>query len=146
MCRIPAAFLSSRAETMGNRPKVGTTKLLSSWLRKVDHGFAGVDTSLFTSHQLSLGAPCSHQRTWDNQDGAKPHQSSVFFSFPSPPMIGCPILRVLGEGWDKQNLRGRASGAEPWYPTLRQQREGWATRSWVVADGEFLLREPPAVH
>jgi hypothetical protein len=25
-------------------------------------------------------------------------------------MIGCPILRALGEGWDKQNLQGRGLG------------------------------------
>jgi hypothetical protein len=72
-----------------------------------------------------------------------PHQRSVFFSLlPSPLMIGCPILRALGEGWDKQNLRGRSSGAEPWYPTLRKKHEGWVTRALVMADGVFLLREP----
>ena len=43
-------------------------------------------------HQLCLGAPRSHQRTWDNQDGAKPHQRSVLFFFPSPPMLGAPHL------------------------------------------------------
>ena len=92
-------------------------------------------------HQLRLGAPRSQKRTWVNQGGAKPDQSSVFFSFPSPPMLGCPILRALGEGWDKQNLRGRPSGEEPWYPTLRQEREGWGTRALGFADGVFLLRK-----
>jgi hypothetical protein len=24
----------------------------------------------------------------------------------------------------------QCSGAEPWYPTLRQEREGWATRAF----------------
>ena len=123
-------------------------------LPKVDHRLCrptggtklrGVDTSLFISHQLCLGAPRSHQRTWDKQDGAKPLQRSIFFSFPSPPKLGCPILRAVGEGWDKQNLRGRASGAEQWYPTLRQAREGWGTRPSLVTDGVFLLREPHAV-
>ena len=54
-------------------------------LRKVDHRLCrptGHETGrghpLFPSHQLCPGAPRSHQRTWVNQDGAKPHQSSVF--------------------------------------------------------------------
>ena len=46
-------------------------------------------------------------------------------------MIGRPSLHVLDAGWDKQNMRGRASGVERWYPTLRQEREGWGTRSLV---------------
>ena len=46
--------------------------------------------------------------------------------------IGCPILHTFCEGWDKQKLRGRASGEEKWHPTLRQQREGWGTRSFVA--------------
>ena len=29
---------------------------------------------------------------------------------------------------------GRASGVEQWYPTLRKEREGWATRSFVVGE------------
>jgi len=32
------------------------------------------------SHQLCLGAPRSHQRTWVDKDGAKPHQSSDILS------------------------------------------------------------------
>ena len=55
-------------------------------------------------------------------------------SFPQPQMIGCPILRARCEGRDKQSERGRASGAEQWYPTLRRQREGWGTRSFVVGE------------
>jgi hypothetical protein len=49
-------------------------------------------------------------------------------------MFGCPILRALGEGWDKQDVRGRASGAEQWYPIRRKKREGWGTRTSVVAE------------
>jgi hypothetical protein len=26
------------------------------------------------------------------------------------PMVGCPILRALCEGWDKQNVRGKGLG------------------------------------
>jgi hypothetical protein len=40
---------------------------------KLTTGFTG---PLFPSHQLSLGAPRSHQRTWFDKDGAKPPQSS----------------------------------------------------------------------
>jgi hypothetical protein len=53
-------------------------------------------------------------------------------------MLGCPILRVVCEGWDKQNVRGRLSGAEQWYPTLRQEREGWGTRASIVTQMESL--------
>jgi hypothetical protein len=37
---------------------------------------------LFHSPKLCRGAPCSHQRTWVKNDGAKPLQRSVF-CFPS---------------------------------------------------------------
>src|ERR1700722_14137182 len=40
--------------------------------------------SLLHSHQLWTGAPCSHQRTWANEDGPKPHQRSVFCFIPQP--------------------------------------------------------------
>jgi hypothetical protein len=53
---------------------------------------------------------------------------TVFLALPE--RIGCPILRAFCEGWDKQALRGSASGEERWHPTLRQQREGWGTRSF----------------
>jgi hypothetical protein len=43
-------------------------------------------------------------------------------------MVGCPILRALCEGWDKQNVRGKGLGAVQSYPTLRKEREGWGTR------------------
>ena len=52
---------------------------------------------LFPSLQLCPGAPRSHQRTWADKDGAKPHQSSVFSSFPLPPMLGFRMKRQ--EGW-----------------------------------------------
>ena len=54
-------------------------------------------------------------------------------------MVGCPILRALCEGWDKQNARGRASGAEQGYPTLRKEREGWER---ILREEQMLL---PAV-
>jgi hypothetical protein len=50
--------------------------------------------------------------------------------------FGCPILRALCEGWDKQDVRGRVSGAELWYPTLREEREGWGTRSLILRGRE----------
>ena len=56
-----------------------------------------------------------------------------------PPRIGCPILRAFCEGWEEQKLRGRASAEEQWHPTLRQQREGWGTRSFCsVARNAFF--------
>jgi hypothetical protein len=42
------------------------------------------------SHQLCLGAPRSHQRTWVDKDGAKPHQSSDILS-PNQ-NLGAPYL------------------------------------------------------
>jgi len=42
---------------------------------------------------------------------------------------GAPSF-ALCEGWDKENVRGRASGAEQWHPTLRKEREGWGTRTF----------------
>ena len=57
-------------------------------LSKVDHRLCRPTvrmkrawSSTLPSDQLCLGAPRSHQRTWVNQDGAKPHQRSIFFSF-----------------------------------------------------------------
>jgi hypothetical protein len=63
---------------------------------------------LFPSHQLCLGAPRSHQRTWVDKVGATPHQSSVFTLFRHHKSSGAhpsrPWRRV-----GKQNLRGRSS-------------------------------------
>jgi hypothetical protein len=42
------------------------------------------------------------------------------------PMFGCPILRAVGEGWDKQNVRGKGLGgrAVVSHPSLRARRMG----------------------
>jgi hypothetical protein len=48
-------------------------------------------------------------------------------------------------GWDKQDVRGRASGGEQWYPTLRKEREGWATRNSFygrVVKGSAVYLQP----
>src|SRR5271170_5501922 len=58
---------------------------------------------------------------------------------------GCPILRAFCEGWDKQTLRGRASGEEQWHPTLRQRREGWGTRSFVAGQERQFSTVPQFV-
>jgi hypothetical protein len=41
-------------------------------------------------------------------------------------MLGCPILRALREGWDKQNQRGRDPGATVLvsHPSQRARRMG----------------------
>jgi hypothetical protein len=71
-------------------------------------------SSTLPSDQLCLGAPRSHQRTWVNQDGAKPHQSSVSFSFPSSLMMtdGVFLLRephaVHQRHGSKREIRGSA--------------------------------------
>ena len=38
------------------------------------------DVATLPSSSARRGAPRSHHRTWVNQDGAKPHQRSIFFS------------------------------------------------------------------
>ena len=51
-------------------------------------------------------------------------------------MIGCPILRALCEGWDTTALHPEALHPHiSAYPTLRKVREGWGTRSSVIARG-----------
>jgi hypothetical protein len=67
----------------------------------------------------------------DENKGELIVEASLSCILAPPQKIGCPILRAVGEGWDKQKLRGRASGEEQSHPTLREQREGWGTRSFV---------------
>jgi hypothetical protein len=47
-------------------------------------------SSILALVQLCLGAPRSHQRTWVDQDGAKPHQSSDNLS--PKQILGAPYL------------------------------------------------------
>ena len=52
---------------------------------------------------------------------------------PSTPMLGCPILRVVGEGWDKQNLRGKGFGGRAVVSHISQKTsEMWGTRALVA--------------
>jgi len=73
---------------------------------------------------MSLRLP-KVMKTRDRSNGRR-----VFLALPQ--RIGCPILRVFCEGWEKQKFRRRASGEEQWHPTLRKEREGWGTRSFVA--------------
>jgi hypothetical protein len=57
--------------------------------------------------------------------------------------IGFLILRAFREGWDGQKLRGSASGEEQWNPTLRKEREGWGTRSFVAGQEIRFFYGPP---
>jgi hypothetical protein len=41
--------------------------------------------------------------------------------------VGCPILCVLGKGWDTRKLVSTLVD-----PTLRKKREGWGTRTLVA--------------
>ena len=53
----------------------------------------------------------------------------------SPPKLGCPILRVVGEGWDKQNLRGKGFGGRAVVSHISPKTsEMWGTRAWVVTE------------
>ena len=91
------------------------------------------------------GCP-SHQRTWDKKDGAKPHQSSVFFfSVNTKPRVP-HISLVFCEMWDTTALSRSPFPADSAYPTLRQLREGWGTRVLAFVEGVFLLREPHALY
>jgi len=62
----------------------------------------------------------------------------------APPTSGCPILRVLCEGWDP-----RISIPTFAYPTLCKERKGWGTRRFMALPAFpnmkrdlFLLRKP----
>src|SRR5580658_9567708 len=57
-----------------------------------------------------------------------------FFGFAQSPMFGCPILRVLCEGWDTTVLPAKLFPAHSAFPTLRKEREGWGTRRFLVAE------------
>ena len=48
-------------------------------------------------------------------------------------MTGCPILRALCEGWDATALHPGPFPRTFVFPTLRKEREGWGTRSVVIA-------------
>ena len=52
---------------------------------------------------------------------------TVFLALPQ--RIGCPILRVVCEGWDSTALNPRPFPETSAYPTLRRKREGWASHS-----------------
>jgi tetratricopeptide (TPR) repeat protein len=60
---------------------LGQTDAAMHWLKRAYQNHDNRNP-LFHSHQLCTGAPCSHQRTWVREDGAKPHQRSVFSSSP----------------------------------------------------------------
>jgi hypothetical protein len=45
-------------------------------------------------------------------------------------MIGCPILRALGEGWDATALDPKPFPAHSAYPTLRKSAKGGAPDHW----------------
>jgi hypothetical protein len=54
---------------------------------------------------------------------------------PSPPKIGCPTLRAVGEGWDKQKVRGEGLGCRAVVPHISQKTsEMWGTRALVVTE------------
>jgi hypothetical protein len=72
------------------------------------------------------------------------------FSFRLSLMIGCPILRALGEGWDKQNMRGKGLGcrAVVSHPSPSARRmghpiiggNGWSVSSQRAACGSSERR------
>jgi hypothetical protein len=70
-------------------------------------------SSLLRVPQLRTGAPCSHQRTWGPKKTGEAQPEPFLPGFTvfdldettlSPPSTdGCPILRVLCEGWDSES-------------------------------------------
>ena len=85
---------------------------------------------MLPSHQLCLGAPRSHQRTWDKKDGAKPHQSSD--NLPLKQNLGAPYLARF---WRDVGFHRSIPENLPRQVCLS-----------ILPDGVFLLREPHAVH
>jgi hypothetical protein len=49
--------------------------------------------------------------------------------FALPQRIGCPILRAFREGWDRQKLRGRASGESSGIPPFAESAKDGAPDS-----------------
>ena len=50
-------------------------------------------------------------------------------------MIECPILRAVGEGWDKQNVQGKGLGCRVVVSHISPKTsEMWGTRSLVVTE------------
>ena len=50
-------------------------------------------------------------------------------------MHGCPILRVVDEGWDEQGLRGKGLGGRAVVSHISQKTsEMWGTRALVVRE------------
>jgi hypothetical protein len=76
---------------------------------------------LFPSHQLCLGAPRSHQRTWVDKDAAKPDQSSDNLS--PKQNLGAPYLARFGEMWDSTALSPNIFPAKSAYPSLSIKAE-----------------------
>ena len=69
-------------------------------------------------------------------------------------MLGCPILRALCEGWDKQNVRGRGFGcrAVVSHPSQNARRMGhpsissWDREKILQAENPGLKSETWATH
>jgi hypothetical protein len=102
-------------------------------LRKVEHRFPRPTarmkrawSSTLPSDQLCLGAPRSHQRTWVNQDGAKPHQSSDNLS--PKQNLGAPYLARL---W--RDVGFHRSIPEIFPPSVLIHSPGWSVSSQRAA-------------
>ena len=108
-------------------------------LRRVDHRlYRPTGLGTLPSDQLCLGAPRSHQRTWVNQDGAKPHQSSDNLS--PKQNLGAPYLARFWRdvGFHRsipEHLPHQVCISDPSHKGRR-----WGTRSLILPDGVFLLR------
>jgi hypothetical protein len=95
--------------------------------------------STLPSHQLCLGAPRSHQRTWVDKDGAKPHQSSDILS--PKQNLGAPYLARF---WRDVGFHRSIPEHLPRQVCLSHPSH--KSRSLILPDKVFLLREPHAVH
>ena len=87
--------------------------------------------SHLTSHQLCLGAPRSHQRTWDKKDGAKPHQSSE--TFPQSRTWVPHISLVFGEMWDSTALSRKSSPRTVIIDSLRRSVSSQSRTQFINA-------------
>jgi hypothetical protein len=86
---------------------------------------------------LCLGAPCSHQRTWADRDGAKPHQRSVSFLLPSPPDLWF-------SRWSVSSQRAACSLSTPWIPR-KSEGTKWRHLQCALQFSQVHPRKRPGV-
>jgi hypothetical protein len=111
-------------------PRVRLSVKLTTGFTDPRRNETGLGHPVLPSHQLCLGAPRSHQRTWVDKNGAKPHQSSDNLS--PKQNLGAPYLARF---WRDVGFHRSIPEHLPRQVCLS-----------ILPDGVFLLREPHGVY